>query len=173
MLKHIIQFSIAFSVLFFVSCSQNEETENQQNQENQLSVGTSTLDDGPIEDIPYPSIFTDKQVPLIDGAYLINKKELKNTKNMVGMQIAEKSDKSYDDVIAYYLENLEKNGWERKTDADQKSTPEQENDETPVKYFVTKFLKDVPEENKKYVLLINIASMDRGKTTITKIIKEM
>ncbi len=170
MLRLIIQISFAFSILTLISCSQTENTENQ---ENQISEVSTPVDQRPKEDIPYPTLFSDIQVPLIDGAYVLNKKVLKNSKNKTGMQVWEKSPNSFDEVKDYYLETLTKNGWERKTDADKQSSPEQERDEVPVKYFVTKFHKEIAAEKKKYVLLLNVTSGNNTETTIIKIIKEM
>jgi hypothetical protein len=169
MYKHIIKISFAFSILLLMSCSSNEDDSTTQSTEE----STTSLDQKPKKSIPYPSLFTDTNIPLIDGAYVVNKKELKNTKNKTGMRIWEKSEKSFDDVVAFYLENLEKSGWERKTDADKQNTPEQERDEVPVKYFVTKFHKYMTAEKKRYVLLINVTSGNDGVVTIIKILKEM
>ena len=92
---------------------------------------------------------------------------------MAGMQLWERSDKNFESVKDYYLETLQNKGWERRTDADKQSTVEQETDIAPVKYFVTKFHKKMPDEKKRYVLLINVSSNNEGKTTVMKIIKEM
>ena len=170
MFKHIIRFSFLFSTLILVSCSGSENSETQPPQTSEVSNPSGYV---PEETIPYPAIFTNSEVPLIDGAYLINVKQLKNSKNYAGMQIAEKTDKSFEEVKAYYLENLESTGWERRTDADKQSTADQERDEAPIKYFVTKFHKNLGAEKKKFVLLINITTPKDGITTVTKIIKEM
>ena len=170
MFNHIIRISFLFSILILVSCSGSENSETQTPQTGEESNPSGFI---PEETIPYPAIFSDSEVPLIDGAYLINVKQLKNTKHMAGMQIAEKTDKSFEEVKAYYLETLESTGWERRTDADKQSTTDQERDEAPIKYFVTKFHKDLTAEEKKYVLLINITTPNDGITTVTKIIKEM
>jgi hypothetical protein len=170
MLNHFIRISFLLSILILISCSQSENTENQEIQNSEENPPPSYV---PEEAIPYPAIFTDKQVPLIGGAYVLNKKVLKNTKNKTGIQLWEKSKKNFDDVKAYYLDALTENGWERKTDADKQSTPEQEKDEPPVKYFVTKFHKEIAAEKKRYVLLLNVTSGNNSETTIIKILKEM
>ena len=170
MLKYIIQISFVFSILILMSCSQ---TENSESQETQISEENTPGNQPPKEEITYPEIFTDMQVPVIDGAYILQKKKLTNTKNKIGMQVWERSDKSFDDVKTYYLDVLEKNGWERKTDADKQSSPEHERGDAPVKYFVTKFHKKMATDRKNFVLLINVTSGNEGTTTIIKIIKEM
>ena len=170
MIKYIIQFSFVFSILILMSCSQ---TENPESQESQGSEKSASDYKPPKEEIPYPEIFSDMQVPVIDGAYILQKKKLTNTKNKIGMQVWERTNKSFEDVKAYYLDVLEKNGWERKTDADKQSTPEQERDEAPVKYFVTKFHKEMEVDKKRFVMLINVTSGNEATTTIIKIIKEM
>ncbi len=170
MFKHITKFSIIFSILVFASCSQSE---NQESQGEQSNVASTTAVQTPKKDIPYPSLFSDKDIPMIDGAFVLNKKELKNTKNKTGLQLWERTDKNFEDVKTYYLDILEKNGWERRTDADKQSTKEQEADKIPVRYFVTKFHKEMTDEKKRYVLLLNVTSGNEGHTTIIKILKEM
>lgn len=152
------------------ACSQSGDVENQ---ENQIIEGNDSNEQPPEEAISNPAIFSDMQIPIIDGGYIINEKKLQNAKNKTGMQVWEKSDKSFEDVKAFYLENMEKNGWERKTDADKQSSPEQENGEAPVQYFVTKFHKVRDADKKGYVFLLNITSGKDKKTTVIKILKEM
>ena len=171
MIRHIIKISFILSVLLIISCAQSETPETQENEP--TVVGTSSDGEAPKKEFDYPAIFNETDVPLMEGSYLLNKKELKNTKNMAGMQLWERSDKNFESVKDYYLETLQNKGWERRTDADKQSTVEQETDIAPVKYFVTKFHKKMPDEKKRYVLLINVSSNNEGKTTVMKIIKEM
>lgn len=166
--KHIIQISFVFSILLLAACSQPDNSETAA-----ISEGNYSPSQGHKDPIPYPAIFSDKKVPMIPGAFVLNSKELENTKNKTGMQNWERVGKSFEEVKAYYLENLPKNGWERKTDADKQSSPEEEADKEPVKYFVTKFLREEPAEKKRYVLLLNITAGNDGNTTVIKIIKEM
>ena len=167
MLRHIFQLSFVLTILILGACSQSE------NSNAAISKGEASMNQRPKETIPYPSVFSDLEVPMIDNAYVLNTKNLKNTKNKAGMQIWERTDKSFDEVKAFYLENLPKNGWERKTDADKHSNPEQEADSSPVKYLVTKFLKEESSKDKRYVLLLNITDGNDGNITIIKILKEM
>lgn len=170
MIKYFIPISFVFSILILISCSQSENSENQ---EAQVSEVNTSGNQAPKKQVPYPEVFTDMQIPVIDGAYILNKKKLTNTKNKIGMQVWERSDKSFEDVKAFYLDDLEKNGWERKTDADKQSSPEHERGDAPVKYFVTKFHKQIQGGKKRFILLINVTSGNEGTTTVIKILKEM
>ena len=137
MYKNIIRIIFLFSILTMVSCSQSENTESEENPESEANEvkSTNTNDEPPEEEIPYPSIFTEMQVPLINSAYIIHAKQLNNNKKITGMQIWEKSGEGFEDVKSYYLKTIPENGWERKTDADKQSTPEQERDDAPVEVF--------------------------------------
>ena len=83
------------------------------------------------------------------------------------MQVREETNADFDSVLNFFLEELEKNNWKRDTSRDKTSTPELENDDPPVKYFVTNFQKD------KYLLMINVTTIDNKRTSIMKIIKEI
>ncbi len=170
MFKYIIPITITFSILIFTSCSQSE---NPENEEAQISEGNIISNQPPEVEVPYPEVLSEMEVPVIDGAYIMNKKKLTNKKNRIGVQVWERTDKSFDDVKAYYLDVLEKNGWDRKTDADKHSTADHERGDAPVKYFVTKFHKKLEGGKKNFVLLINITSGNEEATTVIKILKEM
>ncbi len=167
MYKHITLSSIFLSVLLLLSCSQSEPTEKQ------ISTANTSFDRESREQVEYPAILKDIDVPLIDDAFVLNKKELNNSKNKTGIQVWEKSKKSFEAVRDFYLESLPKHNWERKTDGDQQSTPEQENDVPPIRHFLTKFIKDDKEAKKRYILLVNIAKAGDEETTIIKTLKEM
>ena len=170
MFKHIIRFAFILSLMAIVSCSQSDNSDGQVQQVNRENTPGGKV---VIKEVPYPMIFTDTQIPIIDDARVVNSQKLTNSKNKVGMKVWEKSDKSFDDVRDFYLDAFESNGWTRKTDADKQSTPEQERDEAPTKYFVTKFHKVGGPADKRFITLLNITSGNDGKITIIKILKEM
>lgn len=163
MFKHIIKTSFIFSILFLTSCGETGQSESEENQAIERDTGIVQSSQVSLD---YPEKLSKIDIPLVEGATVIYVQP-----NKGGLRVWEKSDKDFDEVKAYYLEELVNNGWERKTDADKEGPAEQESGSVPRKYFETKYHKEDSVEKKKYVLLISFRTGKDGKTTIIKILE--
>ena len=151
---------IVFSIF---SCSSNE---SQEASTSTTSV-ENTYDTDERQEAEYPEFFKELGIPQFEDTYVLSSKRFANSKNKYGAQSREETDGEFETVKNAVISQLEANNWIRNTKRDKRSTPEQENDGVPVKYFVTNFQKD------KYFLMVNITTANNERTTITKIVKEM
>ncbi len=156
-----ITYIFCFSIcLASFSCSSDSPSEN-------TTVVQTDTKPGERRKVKYPDFFKELGVPQAKDAFVMNTKKLPNSKGKYGTQTREETSDDFESAKAFFLSQLEQNDWKRDTKRDKKSTPEQENDEVPVKYFVTNFQKD------KYLLMLNITATNNERTIVTKILKEI